>query len=273
MQEINGTVHASSINDLDNFKKMKKMEAITEESNKNSFKFSEKDARKEQLPNGMLPRDHRSSGDEEDVSSLSSDSKSLSDVSLEDSTESDELVVMNKKDGLPKHASTPKPSASVAKSPSFEQKEDASHVSAKKVTENESKTETIRVNIAGTPGKPNEKLSPIKGKYNGRLKRQLALHSKNTGGLTGKSNTATSSSNSTGDSSVIIPSSNNPPDLIKSNLNNSGSDDSDHKDHTRILAELQKIVREDELNGESSKQKRRITRQSIKVKRSVIVKK
>ena len=111
--------------------------------------------------------------------------------------------------------------------------------------------------IIQTPNKVPRKLSPLgmESHRNGQNQKEqdqvdgnLMLNS----GLQLMPSTNNYGELSTSESSdVVIPSAQNPPDLIKGNLNSSGtvSDDSDLRDHARILAELQKIVQDDETHN------------------------
>ncbi|XP_028392352.1 desmoplakin-like [Dendronephthya gigantea] len=256
VKTMNGTVLTNHVNHLDNFKKLEE-NLITSEKVKDSSKdnagatLHEKDKKKLGMIQEEAKKDNDSSG--EDISSLTSDTDSDSDVSLDDSTEEEVEFFPAKRgshlkqfDATQNQIHSPATSKDTASLPSNDSK------NSNDIIVNGGNTEDSidqGNQYTGLQNKLPLKLSPlsVSGHNNGgRLKDQVDG--------TSESIPTTSSSygepSTSGSSDIIIPSAHNPPDLIKGNLNSSGtvSDDSDLKDHARILAELQKIVLDDELH-------------------------
>ncbi len=281
---MNGKILTNHVDHLDNFRKLQENNMITSENVKNSRKnnhaslSSEKDnvnldTIQEELQD--TAKNNESSGDE-DVSSLTSDTESASDASLSDSSEEEIEFFPSKKSsknnindehlegtiGTNSSGTNSKHSTSE----DISNKDDKDAKNSHDVTKNndhgtvlnggatEARTEQDSP-IIQPPNKLPRKLSPLGTGSRKNGQNQNEQSRENSLSSTGLQSIPTSSNNygeqSTGGSSdVVIPSAHNPPDLIKGNLNSSGtvSDDSELKDHARILAELQKIVQDDEIN-------------------------
>ena len=282
VKAMNGRIISNHVNQLDNFKKhQEKHTLVSSENRKNSgedktarLSSENNDEKLRTIQEVQDTTTNDSSGDE-DVSSLTSDTDGDSDGSLSDSSEEEVEFFPAKKSGkndningdqsgeiLKDKSSNPgtelEPSTSQAISSSPNKDAKNSH----DVTVNiDSGTVVNGDTVTQTPNKLPRKLSPLStASLNGQKQpeqdqtdgRRMANYGSQLIPTTSSSYDAQTTS---GSSDVIIPSAHNPPDLIRGNLNSSGtvSDDSDLKDHARILAELQKIVQEDEArDGEPS---------------------
>ena len=278
VKTMNGRILTNHVDQLDNFKKHQENKLVSLENIKNSGKNetislstenNNEKLRTIQEVQGAITND--SSGDE-DASSLTSDTDSDSDGSLSDSSEeeveffpvtkSDKNNNINEetvKEDSPKLGTNTEPSTSQAISNSPNKDAKNSH----DVTVNAVCGTTVNGDtITQTPNKLPRRLSPM---GTGSLKNGQTQNEKDQtdGRLVSNSGSqlipTTSSSydgqTTSGSSDVVILSAHNPPDLIRGNLNGSGtvSDDSDLKDHARILAELQKIVQDDEAHDDERK--------------------
>ena len=282
---MNGKILTNHVDHLDNFRKLQENNMITSENVKNSRKnnyaglSSEKDnvnldTIQEELQD--TAKNNESSGDE-DVSSLTSDTESDSDASLSDSSEEEIEFFPSKKSSKNNNINDEHLEGTIGTNSSginskhstsedISNKDDKDAKNSHDVTKNndhgtvlngrttEARTEQDSP-IIQPPNKLPRKLSPLGTGSHKNGQNQNEQSRENSLSSTGLQSIPTTSNNygeqSTGGSSdVVIPSAHNPPDLIKGNLNSSGtvSDDSELKDHARILAELQKIVQDDEMH-------------------------
>ena len=282
---MNGRIITNHVDHLDNFKKMQENSLITSENAKNSRKSNHtslsggKDYNlgtiQEELQDINGKKD--SSGDE-DVSSLTSATDSDSDASLSDSSDEEVEFFPPKKSSDKIYDKQPK---EMVPSQNGGSRDDVSTdlvaisrplSSDDTVTRDTKNSHDVTVSnnhntvVDGTPqahkeqndlniqtqNKLPKKLKPLHIARHDSGEKQGENESLSQSGLQSvPTSTNNYSEQSTGESSdVVIPSAHNPPDLIKGNLNGSGtlSDESDSKDHARILAELQKIVQDDELH-------------------------
>ena len=254
---MNGRILTNHVNHLDNFKKLEE-NVITAENLNTSFQdnagatLHEKDRKKLGTieEEAQAKKDNDSSG--EDMSSITSDTESDNDGSLNDSTE-EEVEFFPAKEAsnfeqfhrTQTHIHPPVTSKDIVSLPNNDPRNSNDVVNGENteanIDEGNQNTEV--------PNKLPLKLSPLlaSGHNNGgKLRDQVdgsSLSIPTTSNSYGEQSTS-------GSSDIIIAPAHNPPDLIKGNLNSSGtvSDDSDLRDHARIFAELQKIVQDDELH-------------------------
>ena len=282
VKAMNGTIISNHVDQLDNFKKHQEKHTLASSENRQNsgedktarLSSGDNDEKLGTIQEVQDTTTNDSSGDE-DVSSLTSDTDSDSDGSLSDSSEEQVEFFPAKKSGKtdningdqsgeilkdkssnPGRELEPSTSQGISSSPNKDAKN--SH----DVTVNiDSGTVVNGDTITQTPNKLPRKLSPLStASLNGQKQPEQdqtdGRRMVNSGSqLIPTTSSSYDAQTTSGSSDVIIPSAHNPPDLIRGNLNSSGtvSDDSDLKDHARILAELQKIVQEDEAHdGEPS---------------------
>lgn len=268
VQTMNGTIIANHVNHLDNFKKLHR---------ENNLVTLDRDNESDNQKHGSIQKEIQdmtnsddSTGDD-NVSSLTSDSDSDKDVSLSDSSENEVEFFPPRKSSGKKlgHLSDggsysdlrdPSVHPSTSKETSGLEVKNNNYVTGHGVVVNGEINDAIPENqIAQTTNKLPRKLSPVvtgnledETKYNEQHEVDIAELSSSGLQSTGAASNNYREQSTSGSSDVVIPSSHNPPDLIQAKLSTSEtkSEDSDLNDHTRILAELQKIVQSDETHGD-----------------------
>ena len=259
---MSGQILTNHVNHLDNFKKLQGNDLVSLENEKNTGKSGKDNDKLGTIQEEFQDTSNNDdSSDEEDVSSLTSDSDNDSDASLSNSTEEEveyfpAKKVNNNIHSQPDSITSSKPTSSEVSNSKNKDAKNNHDVTVRnghgEVNEDNSEKSN---QVIQTPNKQPRKLAPLGvGNYGNKQKPvepdHVDGHSMLSSGLQSIPTTSDDYDGqmASGSSDVIIPSSHNPPDLIKGNLNSSGtvSDDSDLKDHARILAELQKIVQDDE---------------------------
>ena len=275
---MNGTIVMNHVNHLDNFNKLQQNNLVATENMKNSSKsgdFGSSSSEKENEKLGTIQEEannrnsNDSSGDE--VSSLTSDSDSDSDGSLSDSTEEEVEFFPTKRSSKQKlHDKTNEPNDAPEThdnypDPGIQKTLDGIPGSPNNETPNTNENDVDVNNNDGGQSHQNtespqqhkmpRKLSPLNTaaqNVNGHDDQRDGSIAQNGLQMIPTTSNDHGEQSTSGSSDIIIPTVHNrePPDLIKGNLNSSGtiSEDSDLKDHARILAELQKIVEDDDGN-------------------------
>jgi hypothetical protein len=280
---MNGRIITNHVNHLDNFKKLQDNDSVTSENMKNSRKNNHMSSGKDNKNLGTIQEElqgingNKDSSGDEDVSSLTSDTDSDSDASLSDSSEEEVEFFPPKKtsrnDNIPdeQHGeTTPLQNGGSHEDVSTNSGTNSGPLSSDNTSNRDAKdNHDVALNNdhnTATNGNPeaHEEQNDLNIQTQNKLPRKLKplgiaslgigqkpnneenINLSNSGLQSIPTTSNNYSEQSTGGSDVVIPSAQNPPDLIKGNLNSSGtvSDDSDLKDHARILAELQKIVQD-----------------------------